>query len=266
VSLLIVVWENVIRSRYGQFVYKDQVLAFSTFSFYFSMENYFRLILIVFCFHCLTPLELELIDLVEIFQTLMVWYTTELLPAFMILTFATGMALVLNFYMNWYSARVLTAGVFAVVFVLAASLLVLMWDFLFASMTSCQFNANPKQYYAHNRSSISYSMTAQVVQGYDWHTSRPETFVMRFEDLYLFFLQLCNIAALYSCTFVWLFLLNDLTARSGAGVGPSFTLLGVGARWLDHALWCFIYSHLALFLVGLRVWLRISIELLPWAV
>ena len=66
-----VIWENVTRARYGQFVYKDQVLLFATFSFWFFIENYFRLIVIVFCFHSLMPLETDLIELVEVYQGLL---------------------------------------------------------------------------------------------------------------------------------------------------------------------------------------------------
>lgn len=263
-SLWIVVWENIVRSRYGQFVYKDQVLLFSTFTFWFALENYTRLIIIVFCFHCLTPLELELVELVEVFQTLMVWYTTDLLPTLLLMVILFGLSILLNFCINWYSVRAILLGVFIIVMLLTFNLLVLLWDFLFTSMSGCLFHPNPQQFYLHNRGTMGYNMTYQVTDAYDWHRAQPQSFVLRFEDLYLFYLQLFNIIALYSCTFVWLFLLQDLLVKVQSASRPSFTFLGVCTRWLDHALWCFVYSHLALFAVGLRVWLRTSIELLPW--
>jgi hypothetical protein len=58
------------KSRYGQYLSKDLLLVNSTFSFFFFLNNFFLLINFVFCFHCLTPLELELFELTNIFSSL----------------------------------------------------------------------------------------------------------------------------------------------------------------------------------------------------
>ena len=58
-----------------------------------------------------------------------------------------------------------------------------------------------------------------------------------------------------ACTVAWLLIFLDLLLSNG-----SITLLGLGLRWLDHALWCFAYSHLAILLVGLRLWLRVAAD------
>jgi len=100
VCIWVVVWENIVRARYGQFVYKDQVLLFSTFSFWFALENYCRVVVIGFCFHCLTPLELELIELVEVYQTMLTWYSAELFPLFIVLVLLFTVVVVVNFFFN----------------------------------------------------------------------------------------------------------------------------------------------------------------------
>ena len=63
-----VFFELTLRSRFGQFVYKDTVSMFALFTFWFGLENYVRLLLLVFSSHALTPLEIELIELVEVYQ------------------------------------------------------------------------------------------------------------------------------------------------------------------------------------------------------
>jgi hypothetical protein len=70
VTLVSIVYENIIKSRYGQFLFKDQVLLFSTFSYFFFLQNYVIIVIFIFFFHSLVPLEIELFELVEIYSTL----------------------------------------------------------------------------------------------------------------------------------------------------------------------------------------------------
>lgn len=100
-STVAVIWENITRARYGQFVYKDQVLMFSTFSFWFFLENYMRLIVIVFCTHSLVPLEAELVELVEVYQTLTRWISVGVLPSICMLTLSLFLAIMLNLAIGW---------------------------------------------------------------------------------------------------------------------------------------------------------------------
>lgn len=60
-------WENILRARSGAYVYKDLVLLYATFFFVYSLERYMQLIQIVFFCHCLAPLEVDLMDSVEVF-------------------------------------------------------------------------------------------------------------------------------------------------------------------------------------------------------
>jgi hypothetical protein len=99
ISAMSVVWDNVIRARYGQFVYKDQVLLFSTFSFWFFLENYTRAIVMIFCFHCLTPLELELVELTEVYQSRFVFYKAHL-PLLLLLVFSFFLVTTINSFLS----------------------------------------------------------------------------------------------------------------------------------------------------------------------
>ena len=48
-------------------MYKDLVLLYATFFYVYSLERYMQAIQIVFFCHCLAPLEIDLMDSVEVF-------------------------------------------------------------------------------------------------------------------------------------------------------------------------------------------------------
>jgi len=258
-STFVIIWDNIIRSRYGQFSFKDQILVFSTFSFWFSIENYSRLIVIIFCFHCLSPLELELCELVEVYGNLLVWYSFDILIPLLILLFIFFLALIINFVWNWINCRNQLIYIFFIVLILLFNLLFLLWDFLTSSFGNCLFSNNIMSYYNTNRASICYDMTLFVEDTFDWHISNPTTFIFRFEDLYLFYIQLFNIIILYACTFIWIFFFLDILTNYNivaySALPGTIVFLGICMRWLDHALWCFIYSGIAVLLVSLRIYL-----------
>jgi len=56
------------RARFGQYLFKDTATLLALFTFWFGLENYIRLLLFVFASHALTPLEAELLELVEVYQ------------------------------------------------------------------------------------------------------------------------------------------------------------------------------------------------------
>jgi hypothetical protein len=90
----------------------------------------------------------------------------------------------------------------AVTLFLVVNVLITLADFLSASISGFLFNSNPQQSYLQTKGSLSYNMAHMLEDSYDWHISQPQSFVLRFEDLYLFYLQLFNIVALYSCCLV----------------------------------------------------------------
>lgn len=257
-SVMAVVWENVTRARYGQFVYKDQVLLFATFSFWFFLENYTRIIIIVFCIHSLIPLEAELFELVEVYQTLTRWVSSSILLPLCILTLTLFMALALNLTIGWGRQALLILLSSGVCVSLLLNILLMGWDLAFAGLSSMGWFTDIQPFYLQSKSTLTQDHYLNVQDQYDWHRDRVTPFVMRFEDLFVFFLQLFNLASLFFCLIVWLSLSIDLVQLGQHGV--SYTYVGVGIRWLEHCLFNFSIGHVALFLVGLRVSLRTPFE------
>ena len=68
-ALLITYFDLVLRARVGQYLSKDVVLVGAAFTFVWGLENYVRVLLLVFCLHNLLPLEIDLFELIEVYQT-----------------------------------------------------------------------------------------------------------------------------------------------------------------------------------------------------
>jgi hypothetical protein len=67
-GLFAITWENKLRAQFGgAWVYKDLVLLNATFFYIYSLERYVLAVVVIFCSHCLTPLEIELVENVEVF-------------------------------------------------------------------------------------------------------------------------------------------------------------------------------------------------------
>lgn len=102
------------RARLGQFVYKDQVLLYAFLTFWWHTETYARLIVIIFCLHCLTPLEIELMELTEVFYSASNWAVTYFIPTLLWGTSVMGLVYLLNVSLNWSHTHfqlILVAGV-----------------------------------------------------------------------------------------------------------------------------------------------------------
>lgn len=67
-SALVVYFDLLLRARFGQFVTKDLTSLVAAFTFMWGLENYVRILLVVFCLHNLMPLEVDLFELVELYQ------------------------------------------------------------------------------------------------------------------------------------------------------------------------------------------------------
>lgn len=262
----VIVWDSLLRSKYGQWIYKDQVLILSTFNFWYQIENYCRIIIIGFCIHCLTPLESELVDLVDVFQNILVWYTSDILPTTLCISIIMLLIYLVNFFINWQYRRLLVLTSSFIVFLISINLLIIIWDFISSSLSNYIFQNNPKQLYIQNRTNISYNMLFQVEDMYDWHISQPQTFVFRFEDLYFFYLQLFNIVSLYSCCFIWILFLHNILNNKLSIPYTSNLFLGICIRWTDHTFWCFLYSHIIVIFTSIRIYLRLTLELGIWLV
>lgn len=257
-SAMAVVWENTTRARYGQFVYKDQVLLFATFSFWFFLENYFRVVVIAFCLHSLVPLEAELIELVEVHQCLTRWINIAVLTPLLWLTLSIFFAILCNLSIGWARHQFILLLSICICLILLINIIFIGWDLVFASLTSANWFCDSDSFYIQTKSAITQDHYLNVQDQYDWHKDKMHPFVMRFEDLYMFFLQLFNLLSLTFCLIVWFSLTIDLAQLGLFGV--SYTYFAVGIRWLEHTFWNFLLSYFSLFFISLRISLKTPLE------
>lgn len=111
------------RAKVGQFLFKDQTLLFAFLTFWWQTENYARAVVIVFCLHCLTPLEVELFELTEALGASLLWAHCAILPPLLLVSIASGLGLLLNMSLNW-GKRALQ------VFLACGVVLLLAWSFV----------------------------------------------------------------------------------------------------------------------------------------
>jgi len=98
-----------LRARAGQYLAKDLTVAAAAFTFTWGLENYVRLLLLVFCLHNLLPLEVDLLELVEAYQAWGAWLAAEVAVGLGLLGLLVGLAYGLNLSLGAGSAP-LVAG------------------------------------------------------------------------------------------------------------------------------------------------------------
>ena len=263
--IIIIIYENIVKSKYGQFVSKDQTLMFSTFSYWFFIQNYFFLIVIFFCFHCLTPLEIELFELVEIYSSLFIWCFSSLAFNLIFISLLLLLAIALNFFISWSNRKFTFITATAIFILLIINIIVMLWDFLFSSLTNTLFWDNAKQYYIQSRSSLTYDNSLFITDQFDWHRGKTSFFIIRFEDLYLFFIQLFSITSLFFVIVIWFFLLNEMLSNFLFNREVSYVFISVCLRWIDNCLFIFFINYLLLMFVGLRVSFKLLVEALDYS-
>lgn len=257
-SLMAVVWENVTRARYGQFIHKDQVLLFSTFSFWFFLENYFRAIVVIFCIHSLCPLEIDLLETVEVYQLVTRWLVTTILPTLVILSTTLFMALMLNASIGWARIQLLIFLSCFICISLMVNIFFMSWDLISTGMTSVNWFCECEEFYLQPKTLLTQNHYTNVQDQYDWHREKSYPFVMKFEDLLFFYIQVFNLLTLLCCLLVWLSLTIDLITLGENAV--SYTYIAVGIKWLEHAALNISLSFLFPVFIGLRVSLRTPFE------
>lgn len=104
----IILFEPTLRAQAGQFVYKDLVSMVAALTFWLGLENYVRLILVVFCLHNLFPLEVDLLEQTEVLLLYSNWLTLELLPAGFVLFLLVGLSHGLNAALGLLQGRLVT--------------------------------------------------------------------------------------------------------------------------------------------------------------
>ena len=257
-SLMAVIWENVTRARYGQFVHKDQVLLFATFSFWFFLENYFRVIVVIFCTHSLCPLEMELFDTVEIYQSVLRWVVVTTLPTVLIFSSTLFLGLMLNSAVGWARIQLLIFLSCAICVSILLNLFYMSWDLLFSGLTSANWFTDTQEFYLQPKTLLTQDHYINVQDQYVWHREKAYPFVMRFEDLLFFYIQIFILLTLIFCLLVWLSITIDLITLGENAV--SYTYIGVGIKWLEHTAINISLSFAFPLLIGLRISLRTPFE------
>ncbi len=259
-SLFVVFFELTLRSRFGQFVYKDTASTFALFTFWFGLENYIRMLLMVFSSHALTPLEVELLELVEVYQYMSGWFVTQLLSPILCFSLLYCILYVKSSVNMYAQARFTLYATMLVVVGLLFIFLLTGWDFLVSSLSSLSFWFQNEVFYLQPKTALTYDRGLMISDQFEWHRERTWPFSLHFEDLYFFFFQLMLVWSL-ACCLVFFFYLA-LTILGGLIPAVSYTQLSVAFLFFEHILLLIAMIAVNFAICGFRVWLRTPTEFL----
>lgn len=249
-------WENILRSRSGAYVYKDLVLLYATFFFVYSLERYMQLVQIVFFCHCLAPLEIDLMDSVEVFLEYFAIASAYLSVSVVWVTLLSLIALLgaINLSFGRLVFSRLLASVVCIG--LALSWLVVGWDLSINSLSLLDIGGGSSLLYAHSPTSLTYNSISNNIDQFDWHKEQVRPFMVRFEAFYLFAMQLFLFLTLGLGAWVW-----GLISLDSQGTDTrAITFWGLGIRNLTHIITTNLISFVLLGLPYLRVFLHIPYE------
>ena len=250
------VWENILRARSGAYVYKDLVLLYATFFYVYSLERYMQLIQIVFFCHCLSPLEVDLMDSVEVFleyfsimsiylSVAIIWVILLSCIAFL---GAASLSVGRLFLSRLCSSLVCTG--------LAFAWLSIGWDLSINSLSLLDISGGAELLYSHTPTSLTYNAISNSPDQFDWHKEQVRPFAVRFEVFYLFAMQLFLFVSLGLSAWIWGFIALDALTSSSRAV----TFWGLGLRNLTHVITTNVLSFALLGLPYLRAFLHVPYE------
>lgn len=250
------VWENLLRARAGAYVYKDLVLVYATFFYVYSLERYMQLIQIVFFCHCLAPLEVDLMDSVEVFLEYFgiasLYLTCAVLGTILISAIAFIGAVSLT------QGRLVVARLCGALVTVALVMgwLAVGWDLSINSLSLLDVTNGAELLYAHSPSTLTYNSTSNTPDQFDWHKEQTRAFMVRFEVFYLFAMQLFLFVSLGLAAWVWGLITLDVLSSTQRGL----TFWGLGLRNLVHLITTNILSFILLGLPYMRVFLHTPLE------
>jgi len=250
------VWENLLRARSGAYVYKDLVLLYATFFYVYSLERYMQLVQIVFFCHCLAPLEVDLMDSVEVFLEYFSTASIYISISITWLVLLSGVAFLGAASLST-SRLVLSRICSSVVCVgIATAWLVVGWDLSINSLSLINVTGGAELLYSHSPTSLTYNAISNNADQFDWHKEQTRPFMVRFEVFYLFAMQLFLFVSLGLSAWIWgLITLDALTSSSRA-----ITFWGLGLRNLTHVICTNVVSFVLLGLPYLRVLIHVPYE------
>lgn len=251
-------WENILRARSGAYVYKDLVLLYATFFYVYSLERYMQLIQIVFFCHCLAPLEVDLMDSVEVFLEYYMIASVYLSVSvvWVILLSSVGFLGASSLSLGRLNVSRLASSVVCVG--LGLAWLVVGWDLSINSLSLLEIGGGADLLYSHSPSSLTYNSISNNTDQFDWHKEQVRPFMVRFEVFYLFAMQLFLFVSLGLGAWVWGLIALDNLGSSARAI----TFWGLGLRNLTHIITTNLISFILLGLPYLRVVLHAPYEYL----
>ena len=169
---------------------KDLTSAAAAFTFAWGLENYVRLLLLVFCLHNLLPLEVDLLELIEAYQAWGAWFAAELAAGSLLLGLLLALAYGLNLSLGAGSAPMVAAGLLLLCLGHLGAALALAWDLAVTGLAGGASWEEAEIFYLQPKSALTYDRALGVGDLFEWHRERGWPYSVRFEDLYFFFFQL----------------------------------------------------------------------------
>lgn len=210
-------WENILRARSGAYVYKDLVLLYATFFFVYSLERYMQLIQIVFFCHCLAPLEVDLMDSVEVFLEYFAVASVYLSVTVVWVVLLSLIALLGAINLSFGKLTLSRVSSSLVCIGLALGWLVVGWDLSINSLSLLDIGGGSALLYSHSPTSLTYNSISNSPDQFDWHKEQVRPFMLRFEVFYLFTMQLFLFVSLGLGAWVWgLIALDSQTTNARA--------------------------------------------------
>lgn len=260
VSLFVVFFELTMRARFGQYLFKDTATLLALFTFWFGLENYIRLLLFVFASHALTPLEAELLELVEVYQYMSSWFILQVVTPALCISVLYALLFIKNLMLPWAQARVLGFLTYCITFGLLVTAAIAGWDFLLSGLSSMSSWFQNEIFYLQPKTAFTYDRGLMVSDQFEFHRERTWAFSLHFEDLYFFFFQLLLVWNLSTCLVFFFYL---CLAVGGCLIPTiSYTQLALGFMFFEHVLVLLLLMAATFVVSGLRLWLRTPSEFL----
>ena len=234
-GLFAITWENKLRAQFGgAWVSKDQTLVNAIFFYLYSLERYTLVVLVTFFTHCLTPLESELMDSVEVFGGNFQACAALAFKASAAAAAASLYALLGASAAALHRPRVAQLSASLILVGLSNAWVAVGWDLATNSLSLFSLSQAEALNLAHTPTSLTYNSISNTADQFDWHKEQVRPFPMRFETFYLFMIQLIFFLSLSFAVWVWGLLVLELFAVGQRRRSPAFW--GVALRCLFHSL------------------------------
>jgi hypothetical protein len=218
-----------------------------------------RVILLVFCLHNLLPMEMDLMETIEVYQSWGAWLSSEILIGSFGLVFLLGITYTLNLCLSSGNDSLISGLILLLTIGHLTMIVLLGWDLAINGLSSFSSWEESEVFYQQPSAAWTYDRALNSGDLFEWHRERTWPYSIRFEDLYFFFFQLLIIWDLMCGLFFWSMVLATSLGVNGRSV--SFIQVAVGLLWLENLCMAFFLLLVGLAWVGLRVWSRMPIEL-----